>query len=50
MKFLYSDILPLGIEDGQQTVAGCITEQLSKANHVEIRYTGIRKQYKQRLP
>lgn len=36
MKFLYSDILPLGIEDGQQTVAGCITEQLSKANHVEI--------------
>lgn len=36
MKFLYSNILPLGLEDGQQTIADCIREQMSKATRVEI--------------
>lgn len=36
MKLLYSDILPLGIDDDQQTVADCFREQLLRADHVEI--------------
>lgn len=36
MKLLYSDILPLGIDDNQQTIANCIKEQLAKADHIEI--------------
>ena len=36
MKFLYSDILPIGIEDNQQTIADCFKEQLDKADHIEI--------------
>lgn len=36
MKILYSNILPLGTEDDQQTVIDCIEEQMSQADHVEI--------------
>ncbi len=36
MKLLYSNILPLGIEDTQQTIIDCFTEQLSRADRVEI--------------
>lgn len=36
MNFLVSDILPLGISSGQQTVADCIKEQLALADRVEI--------------
>lgn len=36
MKLLYSDILPLGIDDNQQTIADCIKEQLAQADHIEI--------------
>lgn len=36
MKLLYSNILPLGINDDQQTIIDCFEEQISKADHVEI--------------
>lgn len=36
MRFLGSDILPLGIQSGQQTVADCIKEQLTLADRVDI--------------
>lgn len=36
MRLLYSDILPLALEDGQQTVADCFNEQLAKADRLEI--------------
>ena len=36
MKLLYSNILPLGIEDTQQTIIDCFTEQMSQADRVEI--------------
>lgn len=36
MKILYSDILPMGTEDGQQTIIDCFSEQLSQADHIEI--------------
>lgn len=36
MKLLYSNILPLGTDDGQQTIVDCFMEQLAKADHVEI--------------
>lgn len=36
MKLLYSDILPLGTENGQQTIIDCFNEQIAKADHVEI--------------
>ena len=36
MKLLYSDILPLAAEDGQQTIADCFKEQLTKADRPEI--------------
>lgn len=36
MKLLYSDILPLATEDGQQTIADCFKEQLTKADRLEI--------------
>ena len=36
MKLLYSDILPLVAEDGQQTIADCFKEQLTKADRLEI--------------
>lgn len=36
MKLLYSNILPLGTTEEQQTIADCFKEQLSKADRVEI--------------
>lgn len=36
MQILYSNILPLGIEDGQRTILEAFTEQLQIADHVEI--------------
>lgn len=36
MKILYSDILPLALEDGKQTILDCFTEQMQKADRVEI--------------
>lgn len=36
MKLLYSDILPLGMPDDQQTITQCFQEQLEKADRVEI--------------
>lgn len=36
MKFLYSDILPLGIEDGQTTILEGFIEQLRQSDKVEI--------------
>ncbi len=36
MKLLYSDILPLGIEENQQTISDCIVEMISQSNRVEI--------------
>lgn len=36
MIILYSDILPLSLEDGQQTILDCIMEQAAKADRVEI--------------
>lgn len=36
MKLLYSDILPLPVEDGQETINGYFIEQLSKSDRVEI--------------
>ena len=34
MKLLYSNILPLGIDDTQQTIADCIKDQLAEADHI----------------
>lgn len=36
MKLLYSNILPLGTEDDQQTIVNCFKEQLKMADQVEI--------------
>lgn len=36
MELLYSDILPIGIEDGQNTIIDCFNEQIEKADSVEI--------------
>lgn len=36
MKLLYSNILPLGTEDGQETFINCFQEQMKKADRVEI--------------
>ncbi len=36
MKLLYSNILPLNTDKGQQTIIDCFKEQLSKADHIEI--------------
>lgn len=36
MKILYSDILPLALENNQQTVADCILEQAEKSNEISI--------------
>lgn len=36
MKLLYSNILPLGTADDQQTIIDCFQEQLTKADYVEI--------------
>ncbi len=36
MKLLYSNILPLGIENDQKTIIDCFKEQLSNSDRVEI--------------
>ncbi len=36
MKFLYSNMLPLGIQDNQQTIDDSIREQIKKADRVDI--------------
>ena len=36
MKLLYSDILPVGIEDGQQTLIECFREQASLCSRIDI--------------
>lgn len=36
MKLLYSNILPLGTSEEQQTIADCFKEQLEKADKLEI--------------
>lgn len=36
MKILYSDILPLSLEAGQQTILDCFIEQAEKADRIEI--------------
>lgn len=36
MKLLYSNILPLGTEEGQETIIDCFKEQLSRADRIEI--------------
>lgn len=36
MKILYSDILPLSVGEGQQTILSCFHEQIAKADSVEI--------------
>lgn len=36
MKLLYSDILPLGTSEGQQTIINCFNEQIAKSDRVEI--------------
>ena len=36
MKLLYSNILPLGTSEGQQTIIDCFKEQISKSDRVEI--------------
>ncbi len=36
MELLYSNILPLGTEDEQETIIDCFQEQMEKADRVEI--------------
>ena len=36
MDLLYTNILPLGTEEGQETIISCFNEQISKAESVEI--------------
>lgn len=36
MKLLYSDILPLGIEDGQTTISDCFHDEITNSDMVEI--------------
>lgn len=36
MKLLYSNILPLGTSDGQETIIDCFNEQIAKSDRVEI--------------
>lgn len=36
MKLLYSNILPLAVEDNQETIIDCFKEQMRKADSVEI--------------
>ena len=36
MKILYSDILPLSLEEGQQTIIECFHEQAKKSDSIEI--------------
>ena len=36
MNLLYSNILPLGIEDNQETIIDCFNEQFKSSDRVEI--------------
>ena len=36
MRILYSNILPLGISDGQDTVIDCFNNQIKEADRIEI--------------
>lgn len=36
MKVLYSNMLPLGIKDNQETIADCIKSQIEKSDRIEI--------------
>ena len=36
MKLLYSNILPLGTEDDQETIMDCFNEQMKIADRIEI--------------
>ena len=36
MKLLYSNILPLAVEDNQETIIDCFREQMEKADSAEI--------------
>ena len=36
MRVLYSNILPMGLEDGQESVADCFREQAERASSIEI--------------
>lgn len=36
MKVLYSDILPLSLDEGKQTILDCFSEQVQKADRIEI--------------
>lgn len=36
MKLLYSNILPLGTSEGQETIIDCFNEQTAKADRIEI--------------
>ncbi len=36
MKLLYSNMLPLGIAENQQTILACFNEQIKKADRIEI--------------
>jgi hypothetical protein len=36
MKLLYSNILPLGVSEGQDTIIDCINKQIAKSDRVEI--------------
>lgn len=36
MKLLYSNILPLGTEEDQETIMDCFNEQMKMADRVEI--------------
>ena len=36
MKLLYSNILPLGTSDNQQTIVDCFTSELKKSDRVDI--------------
>lgn len=36
MKLLYSDILPIGIEEGQTKIADCFFDEAGKSDGIEI--------------
>ena len=36
MKLLYSNILPLGIKEDEETILDCFSEQIKKADRVDI--------------
>lgn len=36
MKILYSNIQPLGLENGQETIEECIKRQIENADKIEI--------------